>query len=109
MLDTHITHLNPVMTEEETLNMIETLPHGKAIGPDDISVKVLKLATPASCQPLTKFFDLSLQNDYFPRKWKIACATPLYKNGTHDNKDNYRPISVLSIIKGLLFYTHTRI
>ena len=54
----YITQFNiPAMTEEETLKMIETLPHGKATGPDDISVKVLK---PAFCHPLTKFFNLSL-------------------------------------------------
>ena len=90
------------MTEEETLQMIETLPHGKATGPDDISVKVLKLAVPAFCHPLTKFFNLSLQNGYFPRKGKIARVTPLYKNGTRDNKNNYRPISVLSMLSKLL-------
>ena len=43
------------MTEEETLQMIETLLHRKATGPDDISVKVLKLAVPAFCHPLTNF------------------------------------------------------
>ena len=42
--DNYLTQFNiPAMTEEEMLKMIETLPHGKATGPDDISVKVLKL------------------------------------------------------------------
>ena len=89
--DNYITQFNiPAMTEEETLKMIEILLHGKATGSGDISVKVLKLVAPAFCHPLTKFFNLSLQNGYFPRKWKIARVTPLYKNGTRDNKDNYR-------------------
>ena len=54
--DNYITHFDiPVMTHEETLKMIETLRHGKPTGPDDISVKVRKLAAPALCHPLTKF------------------------------------------------------
>ena len=61
--DNYLTQFNiPAMTEEETLKMIETLPHGKATGPNDISVKVLKLVAPAFCHLLTKFFNLSLQN-----------------------------------------------
>ena len=56
------------MTHKETLKMIETLPHGKATGPDGISIKVRKLASPALCHPLAKFFNMPLQNGYFPRE-----------------------------------------
>ena len=34
----------------------------------------------------------------FPTKWKLARVTPLFKDGAQDCRDNYRPISLLSIL-----------
>jgi hypothetical protein len=43
-----------------------------------------------------------LEKGCFPRKWKIARVTPLHKDGVRDIKDNYRPISVLSVLSKLI-------
>ena len=46
-----ITQFNiPEMTVQDTLKMVEGLPHGKATGPDEISVRLLKLVAPIYCQ-----------------------------------------------------------
>ena len=61
-------------------------------------MKVLKLVSPVFVQPFTKLINLSIQSGCFPTKWKMAHVTPLFKDGAQDCRDNYRPISVLSIL-----------
>ena len=34
----------------------------------------------------------------FPDDWKFVSVTPLFKHGERSDIDNYRPISVISII-----------
>ena len=34
----------------------------------------------------------------FPCEWKTAKVTPIYKSGPKSNLDNYRPISIISVI-----------
>ena len=92
----------PAITVQDTMEMIDSLSSRKATGSDGISVKVLKLIAPVLCQPLTRVFNLSLEKGCFPRKWKIARVTPLHKDGVRDIKDNYRPISVLSVLSKLI-------
>ena len=65
---------------------------------DEISVKVLKLVSPVFVQPLTRLINLSIVSACFPTKWKLARVTPLFKDGAQDCQDNYRLISVLSIL-----------
>lgn len=43
-----------------------------------------------------------MEKGNFPRKRKVARVTPLYKDGTRDSMENYRPISVLSVLSKLL-------
>ena len=43
-------------------------------------------------------FNSSLANGIFPDDWKSARVTPLFKHGERSDVDNYRPISVISII-----------
>ena len=92
----------PAITEQDTMRMIHNLSSRKGTGSDGISVKILKLAAPVLCQPLTRFFYLSLEEGCLPRKWKVARVTPLHKDDVRDNEDNYRPVSVLSVLSKLI-------
>ena len=47
-------------------------------------------------------FKISLQQDTFPKKLKIAKVTPLFKLGDAENVTNYRPISVLPVFSNIL-------
>ena len=40
----------------------------------------------------------SLQTAVFPDEWKLAKVTPIHKGDAKDNVNNYRPISVLSVV-----------
>ena len=49
-------------------------------------------------KPLTKLFSLSLQTGIVPQGWKEARVVPLFKKGKRDRPENYRPVSLTSIV-----------
>ena len=53
-------------------------------------------------EPLTKLFNISIRKGFFPNKWKVARVSPLFKDGAHDIRGNYRPIFVLPVLSKLL-------
>ena len=46
-------------------------------------------------------FNSSSRLGTFPDRWKIARITPIYKSGAKDDTNNYRPISILSVLSKL--------
>ena len=75
----------------EVLSAINQLNSGKSPGLDGISVKVLKDTSNVIAQPLANFFNTSFQTGIFPDDWKIAKASPVYKEGSKTHCGNYRP------------------
>jgi hypothetical protein len=45
---------------------------------------------------------LSLQTTIFPDDWKLAKITPVFKDGNKHDCENYRPISVISVVAKIL-------
>ena len=39
---------------------------------------------------------------FFPQTWKLARVTPIYKAGAKTDVNNFRPISVLSVVSRIL-------
>ena len=48
--------------------------------------------------PLTLIYNSSLVNGVFPDIWKLARVTPIHKSGPKPDLNNYRPISVISVL-----------
>lgn len=71
-------------------------------GLDGISAKLLKLLAPAITVQLTYLFNLCLTKHTFPRIFKRALITPIYKSGSRTLFSNYRPISILPILSKVL-------
>ena len=92
----------PPITETQMLDLINKIPSSKAIGCDDLSVKVLKLAASVLTHPLRRLMNLSISTGSFPSTWKTAQFTPLFKNGSREDTSNYRPISVLLVLSKIL-------
>ena len=60
----------------------------KAMGPDNISPRVLKELSDVLSQPLAALFQKSLDHAIVPEDWKKVRVTPLYKKG-----DNTSPLT----------------
>ena len=89
------------ITEQEVYELLSTLPTlstTKASGLDKLPAKLIKLAAPYITKSLTAIFNRSMSTGIFPCSWKVARVSPIYKNGIKSNMDNYRPISVISVI-----------
>ena len=69
---------------------------------DGISAKVLKIAAPVIAPLLALIFNQSISTGIFPSDWKIARVTPIFKTGAKHDMENYRPISVISIVPKIM-------
>lgn len=87
---------------QEVTNAIYSMNQYSAPGPDQVPVALLIKCRDTIVDPLTHIYNLSLESGIFPGKWKIAAVSPIFKNGTKDKPENYRPIALLSIISKIL-------
>ena len=92
----------PTISEREVLEIIKSLPSNVATGLDGISSPLLKLIAPAVAPSLAKVINCSIMNSICPAQFKLARVTPIYKQGSKTDLDNYRPISVLPVISKIL-------
>ena len=52
--------------------------------------------------PLAITFNLSIQDGIVPREWKNANIILIFKRGSRCKSENYRPVSLTSVICKLL-------
>ena len=71
----------PNITEEFVRKQISSMSVGKPTGPDGMSVKMIKIASPYITKCLTHIFNLSIRCKRYPKDWKHALVTPIYKEG----------------------------
>ena len=70
----------------------------KAQGPDGIHGKILKICAINISYPLSLLFKLSYRSSSLPDEWKLAHVVPVHKKGSKANVENYRPISLTSLV-----------
>ena len=80
---------------------IKKMKDNKSPGVDGIPPKLLKEIVEQISTPLAKLFNLSLEG-IVPSEWKEANITPLFKKGLRNKPENYRPVSLTSIVCKLL-------
>ena len=83
-------------------NATRQLKNGKAPGPDKISTTLIKDAADFIWKPLTMVLNSSLKYGVFPDTWKLEKVTPIFKGGSRNDANNYRPISVISVVSRML-------
>jgi len=89
--------------EEEVYQLLSSLDVTKANGPDGISARMLKHTAASITPSITKLFNLSLCTGHVPSEWKQSLVVPIPKsNNNKDLPNNYRPISLLSVLSKLL-------
>lgn len=69
----------------------------KATGLHNISARFLKLAGTAIITPMAKIFNQSLSQATVPLSRKRARLRTILKKGETSERENYRPLSILSI------------
>ena len=72
--------------------------HWKASGLDKICARLIRECAHLICISICKIFNCSLTTGIFPDDWKCAKVTPLFKHGGSSDMNNYRPISVISVV-----------
>ena len=92
--------LNSRITDEEVQSTIKSLKSGKASSDDMIANEILKSLDPNNTSLLTDFLNTCLDSGVYP--WNLNIITPIHKNGSKDDPDNYRAIAVCSAL-GKLF------
>ena len=78
----------------EVKSVLENLPLGKAVGPDGIDNRVLRELANELADPLSLFYNLSIQNSQVPDNWKEAHVCSIHKSGDPVLVSNYRPVSL---------------
>lgn len=90
------------VTELDVIRHVYSLRGGSAPGFDGVSADVLKENVNSLSKPLLHIINLSLASGIFPDKFKLAKVFPLYKSNSHKDKNNFRPISLLSAFSKVL-------
>ena len=88
---------NPI-TEQEVRQAIKNLKIGQASGLDNICAEFVKYAEHFVVPFHTKLFNELYDTSYFPLDWCKSVIIPLFKKGEDSDPDNYRGISLLSIV-----------
>ena len=82
----------------DVLKFLKNLDPNKAPGPDEIHGKVLKNCAESLALPLQILYRTSYYTCKIPKDWKLAHVVPVYKKGSKNSVENYRPISLTSIV-----------
>ena len=90
------------ITEDEILKKLKQLKPNKSPGPDSLYPKVLKEIHSEIAKPLTILFNLSISSQQVPASWKDANVIPIFKKGAKNKANNYRPVSLTSVLCKLL-------
>ena len=93
-------YLEPVCHEE--VKTIVTNLKNSSPGWDHIGPKTIKCAIEHFIVPLTHIINLSLTTGIVPSQMKRANVLPLYKDGDPTSFNNYRPVSLLSVLSKVL-------
>ena len=91
-----------IVTPEMVAKKIKAMKDNKSPGVDGIPPKLLMETAEQISIPLARVYNLSLKEGVVPFEWKEANITQLFKKGSRNKSENYRPVSLTSVICKLL-------
>ena len=87
---------------EEVKEQLRNLREDKALGPDNMNLRVLREVAEQVSKMLTDIFNSSLESGQVPEDWRVANVTPLFNKGSREELGNYRPVSLTSVVGKVL-------
>ena len=82
--------------------IIQNMKTTSSTGLDNINSYVLKLAQEELIPAITHIINLSITQKKFPDSWKISKIITLHKKGEMFLAQNFRPVSLLSVVSKVL-------
>ena len=82
----------------QVLAYIKKMRPNKAEGPDEIHARFLRECEKEVSVPLAIIFSKSVADGKIPLDWKRANVVPIHKKGDKGVADNYRPVSLTSLV-----------
>ena len=90
--------MNLQFHELDVLLLLKAVNSSKAAGPDGIHGIFLKNCAASLAKPLTLMFNISYVTGCIPDDWKLASIVPIHKKDEKGSVENYRPISLTSLV-----------
>ena len=85
------------ISKEEVRENRKRMKNGKAVGPDDIPVKVWKCLGEIALEFLRKLYNRTMESERMPEEWRDSILIPIFKNkGAVQSCSNYRGIKLIS-------------
>ena len=85
------------ITPEEVSNCISDIKPYSAPGRNGIPLKFVKLATCILSPYLAKLFNKCIEQEIFPRDFKVGHVISIPKTSSRTSLNEFRPISLLSV------------
>ena len=74
------------------------LKSNKSPGPDSIHPRVLHDTAETIALPIMLIFCMSIKTKCLPHDWKVANISAIFKKGNKSYPNNYRPVSLTSVV-----------
>ena len=93
---------NIYIAEDIVVAKLNKINVNKSQGSDQVHPKLLYELRHEIVKPLTTLFKLSLKLGIVPQDWSEINVAFLHKKGSREKSENYRPISLTSIVGKML-------
>ena len=83
------------ITKEDVIKEIKNLDASKASQEGDVPTKIIKVNSDIFSNLIYQSFNNMIDVCVFLASLKLSNITPVYKKGSKNSKENYRPVSIL--------------
>ncbi len=87
-----------IISNAEVVGVLRAMQSKSRQDINGLSIKILKHVAMEVSIPLAHIFILSISQRIFPEALKISRIVPIFKSGSADLCDNYRPIALLNTL-----------
>ena len=91
----------PTLLSLTFTEVVKSSSTSKAIGYDNIPIRLVKDGISVLSGPLSTLFNSSITKNCCPSGWKYGQVSPIFKKDLKHLKSNYRPITVLVIFNNI--------